>query len=97
MDTTITGRPYRAGLKLAYIGPPSLGASVGGPFGTTVQGGASAYFSDLLGNHFLGVAVQASGTLRDIGGQALINSERADRGPSGTDAIPRPRRGIARG
>ncbi|HEY5547063.1 MAG TPA: BamA/TamA family outer membrane protein [Gemmatimonadaceae bacterium] len=77
MDTTISGRPYRAGLKLAYIGPPSLGASIGGPFGTTVQGGASAYFSDLLGNHFLGVGVQASGTLRDIGGQALyINSER---------------------
>jgi len=76
-DTTISGRPYRAGLKLAYIGPPSLGVGVGGPFGTTVQGGASAYFSDLLGNHFLGVAAQASGTLRDIGGQVLyINSER---------------------
>ena len=73
----ITERPYRAGLKLAYIGPPSLGASVGGPFGTTVQGAASAYFSDLLGNHFLGVGAQASGTLRDIGGQVLyLNSER---------------------
>jgi hypothetical protein len=70
-------RPYKAGLKLAYIGPPSLGASVGGPFGTQVQGGASAFFSDLLGNHFLGAAIQASGTLRDIGGQLLyINSER---------------------
>lgn len=76
-ETEITDRPYKAGLKLAYIGPPSLGASVGGPFGTTVQGGASAAFSDLLGNHFLGVGIQASGTLRDIGGQALyINSER---------------------
>lgn len=76
-DTAIVGRPYRAGLKLAYIGPPSLGATIGGPFGTTVQGGASAYFSDLLGNHFLGVAAQASGTVRDIGGQLLyINSER---------------------
>ena len=76
-ETQITERRYRPGLKLAYIGPPSLGASVGGPFGTTVQGGASAAFSDLLGNHFLGVGLQASGTLRDIGGQALyINSER---------------------
>jgi hypothetical protein len=76
-DSSLTGRPYRAGLKLAYVGPPSLGASIGGPFGTTVQGGASAYFSDLLGNHFLGVAAQASGTLRDLGGQVLyINSER---------------------
>jgi hypothetical protein len=76
-DTVIAGRAYKAGLKLAYIGPPSLGVGIGGPFGTTVQGGASAYFSDLLGNHFLGVAAQASGTMRDIGGQLLyINSER---------------------
>lgn len=76
-ESAVTDRPYRAGMKLAYIGPPSLGVGVGGPFGTTVQGGASAYFSDILGNHFMGVALQASGTLRDIGGQVLyINSER---------------------
>jgi Tol biopolymer transport system component len=76
-DTEFAERRYRPGLKLAYIGPPSLGATVGGPFGTTVVGGASAAFSDLLGNHFLGVGLQASGTIRDIGGQALyINSER---------------------
>ena len=76
-DSGFTDRSYRPGLKLAYIGPPSLGVSVGGPFGTTVSGGASAYFSDLLGNHFLGVALQATGTVRDIGGQLLyINSER---------------------
>lgn len=76
-DTTFDERRYKAGLKLAYIGPPSLGVGIGGPFGTQVQGGASAFFSDILGNHFLGVGIQASGTLRDIGGQALyINSER---------------------
>lgn len=76
-DTDIAERPYKAGLKLAYIGPPSLGVATGGPIGTQVQGGASAYFSDILGNHFLGVGIQATGTLRDVGGQALyINSER---------------------
>jgi hypothetical protein len=76
-DSLLSERPYRGNLRLAYIGPPTLGVSVGGPFGTTVQGGASFYFSDLLGNHFLGVAAQASGTLRDLGGQLLyINSER---------------------
>lgn len=75
--TEFEERNYRGGLKLAYFGPPSLGASIGGPFGTRVQGGASAAFSDILGNHFVGVGIQASGTLRDIGGQALyINSER---------------------
>lgn len=77
MDTTISGQPYRGALRLAYVGPPTLGATVGGPFGTTVQGGASAIFTDLLGNHLLGVAAQASGTLRDIGGQVFyVNSER---------------------
>lgn len=76
-DTLVQVAPYHGGLKLAYIGPPSLGVGVGGPFGTTVQGAASVAFTDLLGNHFLGVAMQASGTLRDIGGQVLyINSER---------------------
>ena len=76
-DTAYNARAYRPGLKLAYIGPPSLGVGVGGPLGTQVMGAASAFFSDILGNHFLGVGLQASGTLRDIGGQALyINSER---------------------
>ncbi|HEX6315303.1 MAG TPA: hypothetical protein VFZ73_10615, partial [Gemmatimonadaceae bacterium] len=77
VDTTYADRSYRANLRLAYIGPPALGVGVGGPLGTQVQGGASAFFSDILGNHFLGVGIQASGTLRDIGGQVLyINSER---------------------
>jgi hypothetical protein len=76
-DTQIPARDYRPALRLAYIGPPSLAVSAGGPLGTTVQGGASAYFTDLLGNHFLGVAAQASGYLRDIGGQVIyLNSER---------------------
>ena len=76
-ETTIPSRDYRPGLRLAYIGPPSLAVSAGGPLGTTVQGGASAYFTDLLGNHFLGLAVQASGFARDIGGQVIyLNSER---------------------
>jgi dipeptidyl aminopeptidase/acylaminoacyl peptidase len=76
-ETEITPKDYRTALRLAYIGPPSLAVSAGGPLGTTVQGGASAYFTDLLGNHFLGVAVQASGTVRDIGGQVIyLNSER---------------------
>ncbi|HEX9565068.1 MAG TPA: hypothetical protein VF981_13890 [Gemmatimonadaceae bacterium] len=76
-DTSVAAAPYRAGLKLAYIGAPSLGVGVGGPFGTTIQGGASAAFTDILGNHFLGVAATASGTVRDMGGQLLyVNSER---------------------
>lgn len=75
--STIEVRPYSAGLKLAYVGAPSVGASVGGPFGTTISGAASAAFTDVLGNHFLGIAATAGGTLRDLGGQVLyINSSR---------------------
>lgn len=76
-DSSITKEPYNTSLHLAYIGAPSLGATVGGPFGTLIQGAASAAFTDLLGNHFLGVAAQATGTVRDMGGQVLyINSAR---------------------
>jgi hypothetical protein len=70
-DSTLDERPYRAGFRLAAIGQPSLGVGVGGAFGTQVIGGASAYFTDVLGDHSLGVALQASGTLRDLGGQLL--------------------------
>ena len=74
-DSAITERPYRTAFRLAAIGQPSLGVGSSSVFGTQFSGGASAYFSDMLGNQSIGVAVQASGQLRDIGGQLLyINS-----------------------
>jgi hypothetical protein len=88
-DSAFTAGPYRAGLRLAYVGAPSLGVGVGGPFGTTIQGGASAGFTDVLGNHFLGVAAMASGTLRDMGGQLLyVNSERRWTWGASAERIP---------
>jgi hypothetical protein len=76
-ESAVEVASYSPGLRLAYIGMPSLGATVGGPFGTTVQGAASAAFTDILGNHFLGVSATAAGTLRDLGGQVLyVNSAR---------------------
>jgi hypothetical protein len=75
--SSITEESYSPSLRLAYFGLPSLGATVGGPFGTIVQGAASAAFTDILGNHFLGVSATAAGTLRDLGGQVLyVNSAR---------------------
>ena len=70
-DSTFEDRPYRTGFRLAAIGQPSLGVGGGGVLGTQFSGGASAYFSDMLGNHSIGVGLQASGQLRDIGGQLL--------------------------
>jgi outer membrane protein assembly factor BamA len=46
-------------------------------FGTYIGGSASAFFSDMLGDRKLGVAVQASGTVKDIGAQvAYLNSSK---------------------
>ena len=61
---------YDSSLSLDYIGQPSLGVGTDN-FGNYVGGGASAYFSDMLGNRVLGVALQAQGTFKDIGGQVF--------------------------
>ncbi len=64
-----TEKPYQGGLSLDMIGPPSLGVATS-TFGTGVAGGVSAYFSDMLGNQQLAAAIQANGTVKDIGGMA---------------------------
>ena len=60
---------YGAKLRLDYVAPPSVGVSVGGPFGGGAYGGVGFFFSDMLGNHNLAIIAQANGTLKDIGGQ----------------------------
>lgn len=66
---------YRPKLMLDFLGQPSFG--VGSTrFGPALSGGVSAYFSDMLGDHQLGAAIQAQGTLKDVGGQVFYrNSE----------------------
>jgi WD40 repeat protein len=68
-----TTEPYRTSLDLEYLGPPSVGVGLGS-FGTQLSGSAAAFFGDMLGNHQLGVALQASGTAKDIGGQAVYQN-----------------------
>jgi Tol biopolymer transport system component len=57
--------PYKPGLSLTYVGQPSLllGSS---QFGTYVGGGASLYFSDILGNHNLVTGLNVQGSLKDV-------------------------------
>lgn len=62
---------YRPKLSLDYIGVPTAGVGVGGPFGTTMNGAAAAYFADELNNRVVGVSLQAQGTIKDIGGQVF--------------------------
>jgi Tol biopolymer transport system component len=61
-------------LYLDQISPPSVGTSVGGPFGTQVSGGVGFYFSDILGNQTLNLIVQANGTVKDIGGGGFYSN-----------------------
>ena len=61
---------------LDFLGQPSFG--VGSTrFGPALSGGVSAYFSDMLGDHQLGAAIQAQGSVKDIGGQIFIGELRA--------------------
>jgi Tol biopolymer transport system component len=61
----VTQRPYRSRLGLDYISQPSL--AVGADrFGTYIGGGASLFWSDMLGGHNLATGVQFQGTTKDI-------------------------------
>ncbi len=59
---------YNSELQLDYVGQPSVGVGTD-QFGNYVSGGAAAFFSDMLGNRRMGVAIQANGTFKDVGGQ----------------------------
>ena len=59
--------PYDPHLSLDYVTQPSVGVGRDA-FGTYVGGGIALGWSDMLGNHNLLTAVQASGRLEDIGG-----------------------------
>lgn len=59
--------PYHSTFQLDAIGQPSFGASIGGPFGGGVVGGVSALWGDQLGDRQIFGAVQANGTVKDIG------------------------------
>ena len=54
---------YNPSLQLDFVGQPTVGVGADS-YGSYVGGGATAYFSDMLGDQFLGVAFSAQGTLR---------------------------------
>ncbi len=66
---------YSPAIRLEYLGPPSFGVGVS-TFGTGLAGGVSAFFGDMLGDHMVGAAIQANGSVKDLGGEAAyINAE----------------------
>ncbi|HEX9483100.1 MAG TPA: hypothetical protein VF929_00915 [Gemmatimonadaceae bacterium] len=66
-DFTVTN--YHPAFSLDAVGQPAVGVAVGGPFGNGVVGGVSFLFGDQLSDRQIGVAVQANGTVQDIGAQ----------------------------
>jgi Tol biopolymer transport system component len=58
---------YSGGLALDYVGVPRLGVA-GDRFGTMISGAVTTYWSDMLGDRQMVAAVQANGTVKDIGG-----------------------------
>jgi Tol biopolymer transport system component len=58
---------YSSKMSLDFAGQPAVGIGVD-PFGTYAAGGVSFLFSDMLGNHVLGTAVQATSRLDEFGG-----------------------------
>jgi len=61
-----TIRDYKPKFALDYIGQPSL--AVGADrFGTYIAGGASLFWSDMLGGHNLATALEIRGSIKDIG------------------------------
>jgi WD40 repeat protein len=79
---------YRPRFALDAIGQPSLGVA-SGPFGTGIAGGVSAFFGDQLGDQMIGTAVQAQGTVQDIGAQAVYyNLKRRANWGAGVSHIP---------
>jgi hypothetical protein len=65
---------YDSSLMLDYVGQPTLGVGTD-RYGNYIGGGAAAFFSDMLGNRSLGVALQAQGTFKDIGGQVFYMNQ----------------------
>ncbi len=64
---------YTGRLSLDMISRPTITAGVS-QFGSFVAAGMSALFSDMLGDHELGVGAQVAGDLADFGGElAYIN------------------------
>ena len=59
-SATFVERPYSNDLRLAYLGPPTLGVGVN-EFGYGAGGSVTAFFSDILGQHNVGFTFQGGG------------------------------------
>ncbi|HVR43558.1 MAG TPA: BamA/TamA family outer membrane protein [Thermoanaerobaculia bacterium] len=58
---------YDPSLRLSYVGPPMIGAGYSGDYGTSIGGSFAALWSDVLGNHQVGLTVTGGTSSGDLG------------------------------
>ncbi len=59
---------YESDMTLDFVAPPTAGVAVD-CFGSAIGGSVGFFFSDMLGDRQMGVAVIANGGFKDIGGE----------------------------
>jgi Tol biopolymer transport system component len=80
---------FHPAFALDQISQPQVGASVGGPFGAGFVGGVGMLFGDQLSDRQIFAAIQANGTVKDIGGQVeYINLKNRWNWGAGAEHIP---------
>ena len=63
--------PYKAHLKLDFLGGSTGVGGFSSNRGGYAAGGIGMQFSDILGHHNLGIQAQVNGSVRDFGGQVM--------------------------
>ena len=84
---------YRPKLSLDFAGQPTIGVGAD-PFGTYASGGVAFLFSDMLGNHTVGVAAQVTSRFDEFGGSLFyLNRKKRWNYGIGVDQTPYVSRG----
>ncbi|HEX8154635.1 MAG TPA: BamA/TamA family outer membrane protein [Thermoanaerobaculia bacterium] len=100
VTTRFEERPYNAELRLAYLGPPTVGVGAD-QFGFGVGGSVTAYFSDILGQHNVGFTFQGGGSstsrIQDQLGGELMYLNQTHRFNWGGDLVHVPYTSVSNG
>ena len=96
-DQKIEEENYSPKLSLDFAGQPTVGVGVD-PFGTYAAGGVAFLFSDMLGNHTVGVAAQVTSRFDEFGGSLFyLNRKKRWNYGIGLDQTPYVSRGYQTG
>jgi Tol biopolymer transport system component len=87
-DQKVEEAPYTPKLSLDFAGQPTIGVGAD-PFGAYASGGVAFLFSDMLGNHTLGVSGQVTSRFDEFGGSLFyLNRSRRWNYGVGLDQTP---------